>query len=135
MAQRRMFSLKVVDTDEFLDMPPTTQNLYFHLGMRTDDEGFVASPKKIMKIVNSANDDMKVLVAKKFVIPFKSGICVITHWNIHNSIQSDRFSETRYLEEKAELDKNNGKKIWQVGIYSQESFMRYKNPTQSEKLF
>lgn len=109
MAQRRMFSLKIVDTDAFLDMPPTTQNLYFHLCMRADDDGFVSSPKKIMKIVNSGDDDMKLLFTKKFVIPFKSGICVIKHWKIHNYIQKDRYAETNYLEEKAELsEKKNG---------------------------
>ena len=100
MAQKRMFSLKIVDTDEFLDMPPTTQNLYFHLCMRADDDGFVSNPKKIMKIVNSAADDMKVLTAKSFVIPFESGICVIKHWKIHNLIRADRYIETEYKKEK-----------------------------------
>jgi len=102
-----MFSLKVIDTDEFLDMPPTTQNLYFHLGMRADDDGFVSSPKKIMKIISSADDDMKVLLAKQFVIPFENGVCVIRHWKIHNYIQKDRYEETRYLTEKSTLIENN----------------------------
>ncbi len=100
MAQKRMLSLKIVDTDEFLDMPPTTQNLYFHLCIRADDDGFVSNPKKIMKIANSASDDMKVLISKSFVIPFNSGVCVIKHWKIHNFIRSDRYTETEYKEEK-----------------------------------
>ena len=104
-----MFSLKVVDTDEFLDMPPTTQNLYFHLGMRADDDGFVASPKKITKIINSADDDMKILLAKKFIIPFESGVCVIKHWKIHNFIRRDRYTETEYKEEKKLLTEQDNK--------------------------
>ena len=103
-----MFSLKIIDTDEFLDMPPTTQNLYFHLGMRADDDGFVSSPKKIMKIINSADDDIKVLISKKFVIPFENGVCVISHWKTHNYIQKDRYEETRYLEQKSKLTIKNG---------------------------
>ena len=98
-----MFNLKVIDTDEFLDMPPTTQNLYFHLNMRADDDGFVSSPKKIMKIINSADDDMKVLIAKQFIIPFESGVCVIKHWHIHNLIRGDRYTETEYKNEKKSL--------------------------------
>ena len=109
MAQRRMFSLKVIDTDEFLDMPPTTQNLYFHFGMRADDDGFVSSPKKIMKITNAAEDDMKVLIAKQFIIPFQKGVCVIRHWGIHNLIRKDRYCETEYLKEKDSLMLENGK--------------------------
>jgi len=118
MAKKRMFSLKIVDTDEFLDMPPTTQNLYFHLCMRADDDGFVSNPKKIMKVVNAATDDIKVLIGKKFVIPFDSGVCVIKHWKIHNLIRQDRYTETEYKDEKnllIEQDKKyqlvNGKQI------------------------
>ena len=109
MAQRRMFSLKVIDTDAFLDMSPTAQLLYFHLAMRADDDGFVASPKKIMKMANGADDDMKVLIIKKYIIPFENGVCVIRDWKIHNYIQTDRYSETEYREEKQKLIENNGK--------------------------
>jgi len=108
MAQRRMFSLKIVDTDLFLEMPATTQNLYFHLSMRADDDGFISSPNKIMKFVNCTKDDMKILVAKQYVIPFESGVCVIKHWKIHNYIQKDRREPTIYKEEKSilqEVDK------------------------------
>lgn len=107
MAQRRMFSMQVIDTDQFLDMPPSSQCLYFHLGMRADDDGFVASPRKIMKITNSSDDDYKLLLAKQFVIPFASGICVIRHWRIHNYIQSDRYHETIYKDERRQLAISN----------------------------
>lgn len=103
MAQKRMFSLQIVDTDAFLDMPISTQLLYFHLAMRADDEGFVSSPKRIMKVVGAGEDDLKVLVAKKFIIAFESGVCVIKHWLIHNTIRMDRFGGTTYIEERKQL--------------------------------
>ena len=103
MARRRMFSLDIVDTDAFIDMPQSSQLLYFHLSMRADDDGFVSNPKKIMKVVNCSDDDLRVLVGKKFIIPFDSGICVIKHWKIHNYIQKDRYNETNYIGEKAQL--------------------------------
>ena len=108
MAQRRMFSMKIIDTDHFLDMPTSTQLLYFHLSMRADDDGFIASPKKIMKIAGCSDDDIKLLIAKGFVIPFESGVCVIKHWRIHNYIQTDRYNETMYKVEKARLISDNG---------------------------
>lgn len=103
MANRRMFSLDVVDTDRFLEMPTSTQALYFHLGMRADDEGFVASPKKITNFVGCNEDDLKLLAVKKFITPFESGIIVITEWNVHNWIRSDRKHETRFQDEKSML--------------------------------
>ncbi len=108
MANRRMFSLKVIDTDLFLDMPASTQLLYFHLSLRADDDGFVASPKKIQKIVGCGDDDFKLLIAKQFIIPFDTGICVIRHWRIHNYIQNDRYNPTLYQCEKNMLETNNG---------------------------
>lgn len=108
MAQRRMFSLKIVDTDLFLDMPLTARLLYYDLSMRADDDGFVASPKKIQRMIGCSDDDMKLLIAKKFVIPFESGICVISHWRIHNYIQKDRYTPTMYQYEKAMLKEENG---------------------------
>ena len=104
MAQRRMFSLEIVDTDLFLDMPASTQNLYFHLGMRADDDGFVSSPKKITVLVNCSSDDLKLLIAKSLIIPFDSGVCVVRDWKINNYIQRDRYKETRYLAEKSTLE-------------------------------
>ena len=103
MAKRRMFSLDVIDTDSFLDMPASTQNLYFHLGMRADDEGFVANPRKITSCVNCSPDDYKLLVAKGYVIPFESGICVIRDWQINNYIRSDRYTPTIHTAEKKQL--------------------------------
>lgn len=106
MANRKMFSLNVVDTDTFLEIPQSSQNLYFHLGMRADDDGFVSSPKKITKIVGANEDDLKLLIAKKYVIPFENRILVIPHWHINNSIRKDRYSETIYKEEKRKIIKN-----------------------------
>lgn len=103
MAQRRMFSKQIVQTDAFLDMPQTSQLLYFHLAMEGDDDGFVSSPKKIMKIVGASDDNYRILIAKRFIIPFESGVCVIKHWRIHNYIQNDRYQETKYIEEKSTL--------------------------------
>jgi len=108
MAQRRMFSLKIVDTDSFVDMPAGARLLYYDLAMRADDDGFVSNPKKIMRMTNSSEDDFKVLIAKQFIIPFDSGICVISDWKIHNYIQADRYQETIYLEEKAQIKEKNG---------------------------
>lgn len=111
MANRRMFSLKVVDTDAFLDMPQTTQLLYFHLSMRADDDGFVSNPKKIMRMLGTHEDDIKILCTKRFVIPFESGVCVIKHWKIHNLIRLDRYTETQWIKEKEQLlfDEKTGK--------------------------
>jgi hypothetical protein len=109
MAQRRMFSLEVVDTDAFLEMPQSAQLLYFHLSMRADDDGFVDNPKKIMRMIGSSDDDMKILIAKRFIIIFESGIIVIKHWKIHNYIAKDRYHETNYIKEKGLLKvKDNG---------------------------
>lgn len=103
VAQRRMISLKIVDTDIFLDMPLTARYLYLEFCTRADDEGFIASPKKILRMVGCSDDDFKILMAKQFIIPFESGVCVIKHWKIHNYIRSDRFTETIYLNEKSLL--------------------------------
>ena len=109
MAQRRMFSLQISDTDAFLDMSLSAQALYFHLGLRADDDGFVSNPKKIMRMLGSQEDDLKVLVAKRFILPFDSGICVIKHWKINNYIQKDRYTPTKYSEEFETLAlKENG---------------------------
>lgn len=108
MARRRMFSLDVVDTDKFLDMPSSTQALYFHLGMRADDDGFVSSPKRITKTVNCADDDLKLLIAKGYLIPFESGVVVISDWKINNELKKDRYKPTIHLSEfeKIQTQKN-----------------------------
>lgn len=109
MAERRMFAKTIIDSDAFLDMPTSARLLYYDLSMRADDDGFINSPKKIIRMTGAADDDLKVLIAKKFVIPFENGIVVIKHWLIHNYIAKDRYTETKYKEEKAmlQLDENN----------------------------
>lgn len=109
MAERRMFAQTIIDSDAFLDMPLSSQALYFHLSMRADDEGFINNPKKIQRTIGASDDDLKVLIAKSFIIPFESGIVVIKHWKIHNYIRNDRLHKTKYTEEKALLEvKENG---------------------------
>lgn len=103
MASRRMFSMRIVDTDAFLEMPLSSQALYFHLAMRADDDGFIANPKKIMRMLGNQDDEYKVLAAKKFIIPFENGVCVIKHWLIHNLIRGDRYTPTQWSKEKSKL--------------------------------
>lgn len=98
-----MFAKTIIDSDAFLDMPLSTQALYFHLSMRADDDGFVNNPKKIMRMTGSSQNEMEILLAKKFLIGFESGVVVIKHWKIHNYIQKDRYKPTVYTEEKALL--------------------------------
>lgn len=109
MAERRMFAKIIIDSDAFLDMPLSTQCLYFHLSMRADDDGFINNPKKVQRMIGASDDDLKLLILKNFIIPFESGIVVIKHWKIHNYIRSDRYKQTVYQEEKALLElKENG---------------------------
>lgn len=103
MAQRRMTSLEVTSTDAFLDMPQSSQLLYFHLNSLADDDGFVANPKSVMRNCGSQADDLKLLIAKKFVIAFEDGVCVIKHWRINNFIRKDIYKETKYLDLKRSL--------------------------------
>lgn len=109
MAERRMFAKTIIDSDAFLDMPLSAHALYFHLSMRADDDGFLNNPRKIQRMIGASDDDLKLLVAKNFLIPFDTGVVVIKHWKIHNYIQKDRYKPTVYSEEKAMLDvKSNG---------------------------
>ena len=103
MAERRMFAKKITESDAFLDMPSSTQMLYFHLSMNADDDGFVNNPKKIQRMCGASDDDFKLLIAKSFVILFESGVIVIKHWKMHNYIQTDRYRPTDYIEEKSML--------------------------------
>ena len=98
-----MFTKKITESDAFLDMPLSTQCLYFHLNMSADDDGFVNNPKKIQRMIGASDDDLKLLLAKSFILAFESGIIVIKHWKMHNYIQSDRYKPTDYAEEKAML--------------------------------
>ena len=109
MAERRMFAKSIIDSDAFLDMPMSTQALYFHLSMRADDDGFLNNPKRVQKMVGASDDDFKLLIAKNFILTFESGVIVIKHWKIHNYIRNDRYKPTNYQEEKALLiTKDNG---------------------------
>lgn len=103
MAERRMFAKTIIDSDAFLDMPHTSQLLYFHLSMRADDDGFINNPRAIMRNCKCSETDLQMLAAKKFIIPFESGIVVIKHWKIHNYIAKDRYTETKYKDEKSQL--------------------------------
>ena len=106
-----MMSKKIIDTDNFLDMPQSTQCLYFHLLLRADDDGFIQSPKSIMRITECKEDDLKLLIAKRFVIGFETGVIVIRHWRIHNYVQSDRYSKSELPEAKQVELKN---KVYEV---------------------
>src|SRR5690625_506037 len=115
MAQRRMFSKKITETDLFLDMPMSSQCLYFHLNMSADDDGFIGNAKTIRRMIGASEDDLKLLLAKEFLFPFDSGVVVVKDWKIHNYIRSDRYNETVYQEEKKQLKQlENGR--YEVGI-------------------
>lgn len=117
MAERRMFAKTIIDSDLFLDMPVSSQNLYFHLCMRADDDGFINNPKKIQRMIGASEDDLTLLKAKQFIIPFDNkGIVVIKHWYIHNYIRQDRYKETPYIDEKSmlELDRDKSYKLADV---------------------
>lgn len=103
MANKRMFTMKIVDSDAFLEMPLSTQCLYFHLNMRADDDGFIGNPKRICKLIGCNDDDLKLLIAKRFVLVFDNGVIVIKHWRMHNTIQKDRYVPTTYSDELKQL--------------------------------
>ena len=108
MAERRMFAKSIIDSDNFLDMSLSTQALYFHLAMRADDDGFVNNPKRIQRMIGASDDELKMLIAKQYLIPFDSGVVVIRHWKIHNYIQKDRYHPSD-CPEKALLESSKGK--------------------------
>lgn len=116
MANKRMFSMNICDSDAFLDMPVSAQCLYFHLNMRADDDGFVGNPKKIIKIVGANDDDLRILISKRFLLTFEDGVIVIKHWRIHNTIAKHRYHETQYQDEKKSLlIKSNGAYSFNTG--------------------
>lgn len=108
-----MFSKQITTSDAFVDMPMSSQLLYFHLNMEADDDGFVANPKRITKIVGSNDDDLKILLAKRFLLAFENGVVVIKHWLLHNAVRKDMYKETQYLDEKKTL------KIKDNGVYTE----------------
>ena len=103
MAKKRMFNVDIVGSDAFLDLPHTAQALYFQLGMRADDDGFVGNPKTIQRIAGTKASDLELLVKKRFLLQFPSGVVVIKHWKINNQIQKDRYTPTVYTEEYQSL--------------------------------
>lgn len=103
MAEKRMFAKTIIDSDAFLDMPLSTQALYFHLSMRADDDGFINNPKRIVRMINANDDDLRVLITKRFVLVFDSGVIVIKHWRLHNTLRKDRYKPTIYQEEFKQL--------------------------------
>ena len=109
MAVRRMLSKKIIDTDAFMDMPLSSQALYMHLVLNADDDGFVGSPKKVMRSIGCMNDDIKILLGKRFILDFDSGVIFIKHWKIHNLIRGDRYTKTTYQKELAQLKENGNK--------------------------
>ena len=109
MAERRMFAKTITNSDAFLEMPISSQCLYFHLNMNADDDGFVNSPKRIQRMIGASDDDFKILIAKSFILTFESGVIVIKHWRLNNYIQKDRYKETVYLEEKNHLSIKDNK--------------------------
>lgn len=128
MANRRMFSKDITDSDSFTSMPLSTQALYFHLGMNADDDGVVNSPRKIQKSLGATDDDLKLLVAKRFIIPIEdSGIIVIKHWKINNYIQKDRYTPSKYQKELALLgfDENNAYQTKEISLFDDTSKQMY----------
>lgn len=113
MAQRRMFTKKITESDAFLTMPLSAQCLYFHLNMNADDDGFVNNPKTIIRFIGANEDDFKLLIAKAFLLAFENGVVVIKHWWMHNTLKNDRYKPTDYQEEKELLDqKTNNSYTW-----------------------
>lgn len=103
MAEKRMFTMKIIDSDAFLDMPLSTQALYFHLSMRADDDGFINNPKKIQRTIGASEDDLKLLILKRFVLCFENGVIAIKHWRMHNTLRKDRYTPTQYQDEFSRL--------------------------------
>ena len=137
MAQKRMFSLSVVDTDKFLEMPISSRLLYYELGMRADDDGFVDNWKKILMFTGLKEDDMKVLISKQFIIPFESGIIVIRHWRLNNYLQNDRTKPTLHQNEmkQLELDDNNVYTLYTSCIHSIDKNSIDKNSIEEKEIY
>ena len=119
MAVRRMFSREICETDAFLDLPATAQRLYFFLGLQADDEGFLQNANSVVRLVGSSRDDLNILSAKRFIIPFESGVIVIRHWRQHNYVPKDRFHATRCLNEKSllRLDSTSAYELHSDSVY------------------
>ena len=134
MAERRMFAKTIIDSDAFLDMPISARLLYYDLAMRADDDGFVNSPKKILKMVGATQDDLSILVLRKFIIPFDNGVVVIKHWYIHNYIRKDTYNETPYKEQKAMLEFDENKSYRLCDDASTERLLSVDEPSTQVRL-
>ena len=135
MAEKRMFTKKITESDAFLEMPLSAQCLYFHLNMNADDDGFVNSPKRTMKLIGASEDDLKLLFAKAFVLGFETGVIVIKHWRMHNTLQKDRYKPTDYQEEYAQLGlKCNKSYTWKQIGNSLETFCIQDGNTDKNRL-
>lgn len=134
MANKRMISMTIVDSDVFTDMPLSSQCLYFHLNMKADDDGFVGNPKRITRSIGATDDDLNILKAKKFILAFDSGVIVIKHWRMHNTLSYGRYHETSYLEEKSMLLlKDNGAYSFTHGVPIDDSRLTEQAGRQSSK--
>lgn len=134
MAERRMFAKSIVTSDAFLDMPMSARCLYFTLGMFADDDGFVNNPKSIIRQIGASEDDMKVLLTKKFVIAFESGVIVIKHWRINNLLRSDRHHATNYTNELATLSTDANGAYTENGIPSDNQVTTNCQPSDNQRL-
>lgn len=128
MASKRMFSKQVIDSDAFLDMPLSTQALYFHLNMRADDDGFVNNPKRIMRTIGANQNDLDLLLVKRFALAFESGVIVIKHWRLHNTIRKDRYRPTVYTEEKQQIELKDNK-VYTEDLYDGNHLATIRQPS------
>lgn len=137
MAQKRMFDKTITNSDEFIEMPMSSQVLYFHLSMNADDDGFINNWKSIMRMTGSKEDDLKVLIAKQFIIPFESGVIVIKHWRINNFLRKDRHIDTKFQKELSMLDTNDNQEyVWLTnGQPSIEKNSIEKNSIEKKKIY
>lgn len=104
MAERRMFTEKIVESDAFLEMPFSARCLYYDLNMNADDDGFLNSPNKIIRMCGASQDDLQLLIEKRYILDFGGGVIVIKHWGMHNSIRKDRKKDTQYKDQLALLE-------------------------------
>lgn len=136
MPEKRMFTKKVTESDAFLEMPLSSQCLYFHLNMYADDDGFVNSPRKVMKMVGASEDDIKILITKNFILVFESGVIVIKHWRMHNTLQNDRYHPTDYQEEFAQIGlKSNKSYTWKQNGNILETEHNVTKPNETKQRF
>lgn len=137
MAQKRMFDKTITNSDEFIEMPMSSQVLYFHLSMNADDDGFINNWKSIMRMTGTKEDDLKVLIAKQFIIPFESGVIVIKHWRINNFLRKDRHIDTKFQKELSMLDTNDNQEyVWLTnGQPSIEKNSIEKNSIEKKKIY